>query len=615
MQAGRSALNCINARIETVKLPLIALIVTILAGCAVAPPRPTSIARNDYATATTYVSRLIRYEMDESSIAGLSIALVDDQRIIWAAGFGYADRERKIPATADTLYRAGSISKLFTDTAAMQLAEQGRLDIDKPLRGYLPGFSIKTRGPGSVEITARQLMTHHSGLPSDRLKGLLNPHPAPFSGLVSDIRDDYAVYPPNTVYHYSNLAVTLLGAAVQNVSEMPFADYMKQSVLLPLGMSESSFDYGLAASPQMAKGYRGREPETEPPLRVVPAGGLTSSVNDLSRFMSMMFAGGMAGNHRILKPETVAEMLRPQNTAVPLDFSFRVGLGWMLSTSGASAIENAGTVAHHSGGTLLFRSQMYILPDHKLGVVVLSNSSTAGQAINHIATEALKLALEAKTGIRQPEEHNKIQPDDRPIPAETVREYAGDYVTQVGFAQIRACGRGLCAETAGRDFNLVRGSDGLFRLDYRLLGIFHVKLGTLSEIGFSRRTVAGRDVVVARMGHQEMLAGQRIVPPRLTQAWRRRLGDYEITNRDDDVKLVDHIRLIERDGFLLFEVTLAQSPGIKVRPPLMPVSDNEGTVLGLLSDSGESVRVVTVEGEERLLFSGYLLRKVGGRAE
>jgi CubicO group peptidase (beta-lactamase class C family) len=591
------------------KLPSIILTIAILAGCAAAPPRPTSVARDDYASTKAYVTKLIQYEMDKKSVAGLSIALVDDQRIVWAEGFGYADQERKIPATAETLYRVGSISKLFTDTAAMQLVEQGRLDIDQPLRNYLPGFAIKTRHPDAVEITPRQLMTHHSGLPRDRMKGFMTLQPGPFTEVVEDIREDYAAYPPNFVFSYSNLGISLLGNAIQNQSGMPFADYMRQSVLVPLGMSNSSFDTGLATSALMAKGYLGRKVAIDPLLRDVPAGGLNSSVTDLSRFMSMVFAGGTSGNHRILKAETVAEMLRPQNTAVPLDFNFRVGLGWMLSTLGQSTIENAGPVAHHAGGTILFHSQMYVLPEHKLGVVVLANSSTAAQVVDHIATETLSLALEAKTGIRQPE-HSKVQSVDGPLPAEALRDYVGGYTTILGFARVYAGGKGLRADVAGHDFDLVRGSDGLFRLDYSLLGIFHVDLGSIGKVGLSRRTVDGRDLLVARAGSQEMLVGQRIYPPSNPGAWQRYLGDYEITNLGDDHKFSDHIRLIEEHGFLLVELTLAESSGQKVRTPLMPVSDNEGLLLGPLNDGGDTVRVVMVDGSERVLFSGYILKKV-----
>ena len=102
------------------KTSLLAII--LLSGCATAPPRPANITRGDYTATRVYVSKLIQYEMDKNKVAGLSIALVDDQKIIWSDGYGYADQARKIPATSETLYRVGSISKLFTDSAAMQLA-------------------------------------------------------------------------------------------------------------------------------------------------------------------------------------------------------------------------------------------------------------------------------------------------------------------------------------------------------------------------------------------------------------------------------------------------------------------------------------------------------------
>lgn len=593
------------------KLPSILTIMLTLTGCAAAPPRPASVAPGDYAATQDYITKLIQYEMKKNKVAGLSIALVDDQRIVWSEGFGYADMEKRTPATAETLYRMGSITKLFTATAAMQLAEQGRLDIDKPLRNYVPGFEIKTRYPDAAEITPRHLMTHHSGLPRDRIKGFMHPHPVPFTEMAEVMRDDYTAYPPKKIFSYSNLGIALLGQAIQNQSGMSFADYMRQSVLVPLGMSNSSFDTGLAVSALMAKGYRGRKAAIDPPLRDVPAGGLNSNVTDMSRFMAMVFAdgktvGGTSGDHRILKAETLAEMLRPQNTAIPLDFNFRIGLGWMLSTVGESTIENAGTVAHHNGGTILFRSQMYILPDHKLGVVVMANSDTAGQAIDRVATETLKLTLEAKTGIHQPV-RSKIPPTDEPLSDETIRDYVGDYTTLAGFARIYTHGKGLRAEAAGHQFDLVRGSDGLFRLGYSILGIFHIDLGAMGEVGLSRRTVEGRDLLIARSGTQEMLVGQRIEPLANPGAWRRYLGDYEITNLGDDHRFVDRVRLIEERNFLLIEMTTS---GETVRVPLLPVADNEALLLGALSDGGDTVRAVMVDGEERILASGYLLKKV-----
>jgi CubicO group peptidase (beta-lactamase class C family) len=592
------------------KLIHIVLATSILTGCASAPPRPTNVLPGDYSSTKEYAGKLIQYEMKKNAVTGLSIALVDDQHIVWSEGFGYADQEHKIPATAETLYRVASISKLFTDTAAMQLQEQGKLDIDQPLRKYIPDFSIKTRFPDIPEITPRMLMTHHSGLPRDHLKGFMTPHPEPFTGLVKEIRNAYTNYPPNLVFSYSNLGITLLGGVIQNQSGVPFADYMKQSVLTPLGMTNSKFENGLSASPLMAKGYQGREAAIEPPLRDTPAGGLNSSVTDMSHFMSMIFAGGTSGKQQILKTSTINEMLRPQNTDVPLDFDFHIGLGWPLSTFGGSKIENAGTVAHHSGATYLFRSQMYILPDHKLGVVVLSNSSTAGGVVDHVAKETLMLALQAKAGIVQPKPEKHFQTDNTPLTTEKLREYIGYYATIIGFARVYAKGNELRAEAAGRDFGLLRGSDGLFRLDYKVLGMFHINLGPLGEIGLSRQKIADRELLVAHAGSQKMLAGQRIYPPKNITEWQQYLGSYEISNLGNDFKNIDHINLVEDHGFLLAEFIPTLNPKEKSRIPLQLVSATEAFMLGNLADGGSTLRVIKIDGENQLQVFGYTLKKI-----
>ncbi|MDD2927126.1 serine hydrolase domain-containing protein, partial [Rhodoferax sp.] len=416
-------------------------------------------------------------------------------------------------------------------------------------------------------------------------------------------------YAPDLVFSYSNIGISLLGAAVQSRSGVPFAQHMQQNVLAPLGMAHSAFEAGASNSPLMAKGYRGREAIPEIPLRDVPAGGLNASVNDLSRFLAMVFADGRSGTHQILKPETVAEMLRPQNSAVALDFNFRVGLGWLLSTLGQSTLENAGPVAHHAGAIGMFRSQIYLLPNHKLGVVVLANSGSATSVVDHIATETLALALEAKTGIQQPV-HTTPTWVDAPLPAQVQRAYEGDYTSLVGRIHIRADGTALRANALGHDFKLRQRSDGLFGLDYALLGLVSVNLGTLSEIGFSLRKVAGREVLVGSVGSQEMLVGQRVEPPASLGAWQQRLGDYEISNLGDDHKLVKRIRLIEERGFLVLETTPLDEPDQVIRAVLKPVSDSQALLLGPLADSGEAVRSVVLNGVDHLAYSGYLAKKI-----
>jgi CubicO group peptidase (beta-lactamase class C family) len=583
----------------------------VLAACGTVPQRPESVARHDIDSVKAYVRQLARHEMDKNQIAGMSIALVDDQKVIWAEGFGHGDKEAGRPATPETIYRVGSVSKLFTAAAAMQLVDQGKLDLDRPIKDVLPGFSIRSRFSGSAPITPRNLMTHHSGLPRDFSKGMFTKNPEPFTELVRHVRASDAAYPPNQLFSYSNVGITVLGHAIQNASGIPFADYMQRSLLAPLGMNTAGFESGIAKSDLMAKPYRKDALVEEPGLRDMPAGGLNASVLDLSRFLSMVFADGRAGATQVLRPESVREMLRPQNTDVPLDMNFHNGLGWMLSTLGASTIQGGGPVAHHAGAMINYRAQLYALPEHKLGVVVLANSGSAGLSVDHIATEALGLALEAKTGIRQ-RKPEKVAPAAQPWPVENLQAYVGDYTTQFGHIRIRLDGTNLRAEALGRTFNLVPRADGLLGIEYKLLGVLHIDLGPVDVIGFARRKVAGRDVLVASVGQQEMLLGERIVPAKNIEPWRKRMGRYEIANAGDDHTFVDRVALTEERGFVIVELTVTDQPGSPQRLVLQPLSDHAALLLGPLADGGGTLRCATAEGgTEQCSFAGYALKRVG----
>jgi CubicO group peptidase (beta-lactamase class C family) len=583
--------------------------VLLLAGCGAVPQRPENVARNDIESIKAYLGQLVRHEMDTHQIAGMSIALVDDQKVIWAEGFGHADHEAGRPATAATLYRVGSISKLFTATAAMQMAEQRKLDLDRPLKDVLPGFAIRSRYTSNHPITPRNLMTHHAGLPRDFSKGMFTKNPEPFTELVRHVRASDAAYPPDQVFSYSNVGITLLGHAIQNAGGEPFADHMQRTVLAPLGMNTAGFEPGVAKSDLMAKPYRKGTLVEEPELRDVPAGGLNASVLDLSRFLAMVFAEGRSGATQVLRPESVREMLRPHNTEVPLDMNFQNGLGWMLSTLGASTIQNAGPVAHHAGTMVNYRAQMYALPEHKLGVVVLANSASAGRSVDHVATEALGLALEAKTGIRQPKPE-KAPPAAQPWPFERLQSYVGDYTTQFGHVRIHLDGTSLRADALGRTFNLVPRSDGLLAIEYKLLGLLHIDLGPVDVIGLTRRHVAGRDVLVASVGAQEMLLGERIAPPKDVTPWRKRLGRYEIDNAGDDHTFVDKIALTEERGFIIVELTVDDQMGSPQRLVLQPLSEHSAMLLGPLADGGGTLRCATAEGgTEQCSFAGYTLKR------
>jgi CubicO group peptidase (beta-lactamase class C family) len=581
----------------------------LLPGCSTAPVKPEIVALGDYEYTKQYISWLITKEMKSKHFVGLSIALVDEQRVVWAEGFGYSDKENGIPATPETVYGVGSISKLFTATAAMQLAEQGKLDIDKPLQTYLPQFSIKSRFPDAGPITLRGIMTHHSGLPSDLRKGMWSKNPEPFTNVVDRVKADYVAYPPNFIFSYSNLGVTLLGHAIQNVSNRDFAAYMEESLLRPMNMSRSGFFVRPDMVPFVAKGYHNsnRVDVALTPDRDVPAGALHSNVLDLSKFMQMVFGHGMSGANPILKPETLAEMLRPQNTSVPLDLDFRIGLGWMLGTSEGIGIHGAGAVADHGGGIPGFRSSLMILPEQKMGVVVLSNSDSADAAVARLAVRTLKLAFEAKTGIKQQEVKKPVTAQGV-LSQEDLQSYAGWYSTIAGPVHVTARSGRLEANVMHKKMRLVPLEDGGLGLKYKLLGFIPVSLGELEYLRFSRATVAGREIIKARsIGNREFLEGEKIKSALIPDKWLQRTGEYEITNAGDDFFAPDAVRLWSEDGLLFLRYYLSVPEKIPFMVVLSPVSDTEAVVYGLGRGMGETIRVVTTDGQEKLVYSGYVM--------
>ncbi|NOU43433.1 MAG: beta-lactamase family protein [Methyloglobulus sp.] len=587
------------------QISLLLGLVFLLSGCASTPPiKPDTIQPDDYSYLKTYLTWLIEDQMAGQEVEGLSIAVVDDQHVVWAQGFGYADTANKTPATPETIYRAGSISKLFTDTLVMQLAGQGKLDIDKPLQTYLPDFSIKSRFTNAAPITPRNIMTHHSGLPGDVGRGMWTKNPAPFNQLVSQLKDEYVAYAPNTIWSYSNLGITLLGAMLQETTGEDFNHYAERQLLKPLGMNRAAFSSGIEGK-FAAKAYKNHEEKREVPLRDTPAGGLNANVLDMSQFMKMVFADGKANGRQILKPETLKEMLRPQNKAVALDAGFQIGLGWMLRNN-----QSIGTIAEHGGATLYHRSQLSVLPQHKLGVIVSTNSPPTGDLLSKLTNTALKLALAIKAGKQIPIDDDQPAITTRSLNAQEQILGAGQYATSAGYVKLTPEGDSLTTEVDGHSIDLVARDDGNYGIRYKLLGLFAIEPDELTQFSLSLKNILGHDLALGHYQNQSFVFGEKIKPVPISQSWRNRLGQYEIINLTQGEALVpEKCALKEQDGFLMLEYSIPTFDINNLSLPIAPASDKEATILGQGRGMQETVRIVNVEGKDFIAYSGYLLRK------
>src|SRR5437588_2085117 len=217
------------------------IIILLCVGNGVAADQQNIEPRKDYAEAVALLRPFIEHQVAEKQLPALSIAIVDDQQVVWAQGFGFADPQAKVAANAQTVYRIGSVSKLFTDIGIMQMVERGQLNLDAPFAEYLPEFHPKN--PFHKPITLRELMSHESGMLREPPVGnYFDPTEPSLADTVHSLNQTELVYEPQSHLKYSNAAIGVVGYVLEKKGGEPFAKYLKRTVLDPLGLQHSSFE-------------------------------------------------------------------------------------------------------------------------------------------------------------------------------------------------------------------------------------------------------------------------------------------------------------------------------------------------------------------------------------
>jgi CubicO group peptidase (beta-lactamase class C family) len=330
----------------------------------------------------TFLDGLLAKQMGEFHIAGAAVAVVKDGRLFYSKGYGYADLENRIPVDpGQTLFRIGSVSKLFTWTAVMQLVEQGKLDLNADINTYLD-FRIPATYP--QPITLRNLITHTSGL-EDRLIGSVAPEPNDLVSARDWLVSHMAarVNPPGVFAGYSNYNAELAGYIVARVAGETYDQYVQTNILDVLGMRHSSarstMPADLLSHRSVGYTYAGGDFQAFPDYVVqagsLPSGGIQASVTDMARFMIAQLQGGSyrdeAGTERrILSAATTRQMQTTQYTAAAGLLGTAYGF-FDLTDNGVRTLG-------HQGYEPPMHSLMLLMPDQRLGVFVTYNTATAG---------------------------------------------------------------------------------------------------------------------------------------------------------------------------------------------------------------------------------------------
>ena len=395
--------------------------------------------------------------MTESQTPGVSAAVVQDGELVWSAGFGMADLENSVPATSNTLYRLGSISKPLTATAAMALWEHGRLDLDSPVQKYCPAFPQKP-----WPVTTRQLLGNLGGIrsynvpeqpysvsQSDPEVGNTRHFDNGIEGGLKFFANDPLVAQPGTHFNYSTQGYTVAGCAIEGASGQKYADAVRETVLIPAGMLQTRPDERFAIVPLRTRFYS--KDKTGAVMNAefldasykVPGGGWLSSAPDMARFEAAIM------NNRLLKSAT-RDIMWTQ--PMPSDGLSRLayGLGWQFG-----AVEDVKIVGH--GGSQQGTSTMiWMAPDARAGVVVLTNSDSSNAP--RLAIQLLRIAL----GLPE-HEHKEVAVDPKVFDGYVGIWQLGDFKLTIAregdrlFAQIRDQKMSLAPESA-RDY-ILKGTD------------------------------------------------------------------------------------------------------------------------------------------------------------
>lgn len=338
----------------------------------------------------------------KDSMAGAAFVVVKGNKVLLKKGYGYADIEKKLPVDPDrTVFRMASISKVITATAVMQLAEQGKIDLNKDMSAYLGDISIPNQT--GFPLTMKHLLTNSTGFEygdGSELETRDLTREVPIKQYVSD-NTPTVIRKPGEFYRYDNLGFTIQGYAIEQVTGKPFGAYVQEHIFKPLGMKNSSFRLTPGNMKELAVPYN-QIGESIPTYATVPTelpgGGMLSTGSDMANFMMAHLGGGKLGDATILRNESVAEMQKPQlaiHEKLP-NMAYGFEYANQQHYNGHYMIEKAGDMAG-------YHSNMWLIPDEKVGVFVTVNKDI----------EIRKPLLEAFMNHYYPNKEKSSKPHER----------------------------------------------------------------------------------------------------------------------------------------------------------------------------------------------------------
>jgi len=570
---------------------LLSLILLSLSCSSLRPSRPV-VEKGDLPGAVTVLDTIIRNNLRQQRIPGAAVALVHEGRVIFSRCYGYGDTRGKVAITEDTYFMLGSLTKSFTALAVLKLIEQGKIDPNIDIKNYVPGFSIKSLYDGETLITVNHLLAHTSGLMIDYYVHLTGEKKYSNADFLSQLRKEYLCFKPGSACKYSNIGYRLLGMIIEQVTGERFESYLEKEVFKPLGLNHSSFDYTVDMALHMSKGHIGNTETSRVDNEDKAASGLFSTLKDLTAFLKFLSSRASQLPGGINNDRIIDLIIKNIDPAIDTFYDSKniYSSGWYLDSYQFNGIH---TVLSSSGNINGFSTAMTYLPEERLGIIILTNSSLGWKANMDIIARGLRGLIDATRGPGTRRTDGETQKN-----IESTAEYeslCGRYVGFGPIVDIFQKKNRLYAKFKGPAALLIPEGDGVFRPVLRILSLLDMDVARFTDyesirFRFSNNRRGDKLLYMeARLGESTFsLPLHHIQKSNIPKAYGSYYGTWVLDENEAYPSILklylpsNRLTFFEKDGWPTIKINTWLGEGLLL---LIPLSENLARVAG----SGEIV--------------------------
>jgi CubicO group peptidase (beta-lactamase class C family) len=593
-------------RLSLIALPLIFFCLLFLNCSSLRSDQPL-IKKRDFPSAISALDTIIRKNLGQQQIPGAAVAVVHDGKIIFSQCYGYADTQKKVPITEDTYFMVGSLTKSFTALAVLKLIQQGKVDLNADIRKYITDFSIRNLYGGETPITVNDLLAHTSGLMIDYYVPLTGDERQFNAALLSQLRNEYLCFKPGSASKYSNLGYRLLGIMIERVTGERFEDYLEKEVFNPLGLTQSSFHYNEEMAGHMSKGHNGDTEMSRIDNEDKPASGMFSTLKDLTIFLKFL-SGAAPSMGGINNNKIVDSIIKNVNPAIDTfyDNTNIYSSGWQLNSYQYKDIQ---TVISSSGNINGFSTAMTYIPEERLGIVILTNSSVGWKADINVIAKGFSEVIDSLRGpvTRKPDAEK--QKDNKS--AEEYEPLCGRYVGFGPIVDIFKKNDKLYAKFKGPAALLIPEGAGVFKPVLRIL-FLDIPVARFTEYESIRfRFGSNREgdkflYMEARVGESTFsIPLHHYEKTNIPKSYTRYYGTWALDENETYPSILklylpsNRLTFFEKDGWPMIKINTWMGEGMLL---LVPLSENLARIAG----SGE---IVTIN-EDTVNYIGLRFKKV-----